>query len=132
MSRVVIKLGGSCLGDAGLRASLLGQIAQLHGRGMDLVLVHGGGKQIAAHLGRLGIESRFHEGLRITDEETRDVAQMVLAGKVGKDLAAELGGRGVMAASLAGGDGDFVLASRMPAADGVDLGYVGSVVAVRS
>jgi acetylglutamate kinase len=90
MSRAVIKFGGSVLSDAGLRASLIAQIAALRGRGVELVLVHGGGKQIASMLARLHIESRFHDGLRVTDERTRDVAQMVLAGKIGKDLVAEL------------------------------------------
>lgn len=128
MSRIVIKLGGSTLTDAGVRHSLLAQIAELKGQGRDLVLVHGGGNQIAAMLGRLQIESRFHDGLRITDRETRDVVQMVLAGKVGKDLVAELGRSGVSAVSLAGGDGTSFMAERTDSEDGTDLGFVGRIV----
>ena len=132
MSRAVIKLGGSVLSDTGLRASLVAQIAVLRGRGVELVLVHGGGKQIASMLARLHIESRFHDGLRVTDERTRDVAQMVLAGKIGKDLVAELSRVGVKSASLAGGDGLSFLAERQRGEDGADLGYVGRVVSSQS
>ncbi|MCW5967190.1 MAG: acetylglutamate kinase [Blastocatellales bacterium] len=130
MSRIVIKLGGSFLVDPALRRMLLGQVADLHARGERIILVHGGGKQIASMLDRLGIESRFHDGLRITDEATRDVVQMVLAGKVGKDLAVELGTMGAPAVSIAGGDADCVSAERTAAADGSDIGYVGRVVGV--
>jgi acetylglutamate kinase len=132
MSRAVIKLGGSVLSDTGLRKSLIAQIATLRGSGVELVVVHGGGKQIASMLARLHIESRFHDGLRITDERTRDVAQMVLAGKVGKDLVAELSRVSVKSASLAGGDGLSFLAERLRSDDGADLGYVGRVVSSQS
>ncbi len=128
LMRTVIKLGGSALLDASLRQKLIGQIAELKSDGFELILVHGGGKQIAALLDRLQIESRFHDGLRVTDRATRDVAQMVLAGQVGKDLAAELGKTGVVAASVAGGDGLSFLSEKMSAEDGTDLGYVGRVV----
>lgn len=130
MGRIVIKLGGSILVDAALRQSMLGQIGDMHRRGEQLILVHGGGKQIASILDLFGIESRFHDGLRVTDEAARDVVQMVLAGKVGKDLAAELGSLGVPAVSLAGGDGESVMAVRQPAEDGTDLGFVGRIVKV--
>jgi acetylglutamate kinase len=129
MNRTVIKLGGSILIDEHLRRQLLGQIVELIGDGHQLVLVHGGGKQIARLLQQVGLESRFHDGLRITDAATRDVVQMVLAGLVGKNLVAELQAAGVMAASIAGGDGGSLLATRMAADDGTDLGYVGRIVA---
>jgi len=131
MPRAVIKLGGSVLSDTRLRASLIAQIAALSSRAIELVLVHGGGKQIASMLARLHIESRFHDGLRVTDERTRDVAQMVLAGKIGKDLVAELSRVSVKSASLAGGDGLSFLAERMPSEDGHDLGYVGRIVSAQ-
>jgi acetylglutamate kinase len=126
--RTVIKLGGSVLIDAALRRTLIAQIAELKSAGFDLILVHGGGKQIAALLDRLGVESRFHDGLRVTDRAARDVAQMVLAGQVGKDLVAELAKMGVTAAGVAGGDGASFLAEKMNAEDGTDLGYVGRIV----
>jgi acetylglutamate kinase len=126
--RTVIKLGGSVLLDAALRQQLIAQVAELKGAGFELILVHGGGKQIATLLDRLGVQSRFHDGLRVTDKAARDVAQMVLAGQVGKDLVAELAKIGVAAAGLAGGDGLSFLAEKMNAEDGTDLGYVGRVV----
>jgi acetylglutamate kinase len=126
--RTVIKLGGSVLLDPALRRKLIAQVAELKSAGFELILVHGGGKQIAAMLDRLRIESRFHDGLRVTDKDARDVAQMVLAGQVGKDLVAELAKIGFAAAGLAGGDGLSFLAEKMNAEDGTDLGYVGRVV----
>ncbi len=112
MSRTVIKLGGSILINAELRKKLVAQIAELQAAGHELILVHGGGKQIAALLTKLGVESRFHDGLRITDAAARNVVQMVLAGQVGKDLVAELARVGVNSASIAGGDGQGFLAER--------------------
>ena len=128
MTRVVIKLGGSVLTDAALRRDLISQIGQLQRRGREMVLVHGGGKQIAALLERLGIASHFYDGLRVTDEAVRDVAQMVLAGKVGKDLVADLARVGVIAAGITGGDGGSFPAEKMNAEDGTDLGYVGKII----
>lgn len=132
MSRTVIKLGGSILINAELRKKLVAQIAELHAAGHELILVHGGGKQIAALLTKLGVESHFHDGLRITDAVARNVVQMVLAGQVGKDLIAELARSGVNAASIAGGDGQSFLAEKMNAEDGTDLGFVGRIVKTNS
>jgi acetylglutamate kinase len=128
MSRTVIKLGGSTLIDDALRHHLIAQISELHHAGHQLVLVHGGGKQIASLLNRLGIESHFHDGLRVTDRAARDVAQMVLAGQVGKDLIGELARAGIVASSMAGGDGLSFLAEKMNAGDGTDLGFVGRII----
>ncbi len=130
MTRSVIKLGGSVLVDAALRQQLIAQIGELKRDGFELILVHGGGKQIAALLDQLRIESHFHDGLRVTDRAARDVAQMVLAGQVGKDLVAELAKAGIASASIAGGDGLSFLAEKMNAEDGTDLGYVGRIVQV--
>src|SRR5262249_55374077 len=110
------------------RRKLIAQVAELKSAGCTLILVAGGGKQIAALLDRLRIESGFHDGLRVTDKDARDVAQMVLAGQVGKDLVAELAKVGVAAAGVAGGDGSSFLAEKMNAEDGTDLGYVGQIV----
>jgi len=127
MSRTVVKLGGSILIDAALRQKLIAQIAELHRAGLELILVHGGGKQIAALLAKLGVESHFYDGLRVTDAAARNVVQMVLAGQIGKDLVAELASLGVKAASIAGGDGQSFLAEKMNADDGTDLGFVGRI-----
>jgi acetylglutamate kinase len=128
MKRTVIKLGGSVLIDPALRQQLLAQVAELKHDGFELILVHGGGKQIAALLDKLKIESRIHDGLRITDRATRDAARMVLAGQVGKDLVAELAKQGIASVSITGGDGSCFLAKKMDAEDGTDLGFVGRIV----
>jgi acetylglutamate kinase len=130
--QAVIKLGGSILIDEALRNRLILQIAELHRAGSELILVHGGGKQIAALLTKLGVESRFHDGLRITDAAARNVVQMVLGGQVGKDLVAELARAGVNSASITGGDGQSFLAEKMAAEDGTDLGFVGRIVKTNS
>lgn len=124
----VIKLGGSVLIDKSLRLKLVFQISELCRHDISTVLVHGGGKQIAEMLTRLNIESRFHDGLRITDAAARDVIQMVLAGKVGKDLVADLARLNVPAVSIAGGDAMSFLSTKLKAEDGTDLGFVGQVV----
>jgi acetylglutamate kinase len=131
MKRTVIKLGGSVLIDPALRQSLTSQIATLVREGHQLILVHGGGKQIASLLERLGIPSAFHDGLRITDAATRDVVQMVLSGLVGRNLVAELAAAGLAPISLTGGDGSLALAEPIGSPDGVDLGYVGKITEVR-
>jgi acetylglutamate kinase len=123
----VIKLGGSVLVDNSLRLKLVYQISKLRRHGLNLVLVHGGGKQIAEMLTRLHIESRFHDGLRITDAAARDVIQMVLAGKVGKDLVADFARINVPAVSFAGGDALSFLSTKLKADDGTDLGFVGQI-----
>ena len=125
--RSVIKLGGSVLIDTKLRLKLVYQIGEIRRRDNQLALVHGGGKQIAEWLDKLGIESKFHDGLRITDAPARDVIQMVLAGKVGKDLVADLARLNVPAVSLTGGDAMSFLSTKMRAEDGTDLGFVGQI-----
>lgn len=124
----VIKLGGSVLVDNALRLKLVFQISELQRNGQNIVLVHGGGKQIAEMLGRLNIESKFHDGLRITDAAAREVIQMVLAGKVGKDLVADLSRIKVSAVSITGGDALSFLSTKLKAEDGTDLGFVGEIV----
>jgi acetylglutamate kinase len=126
--RTVIKLGGSVLVDKSLRLSLVYQLSELRRDGHEIVIVHGGGKQIAEMLARLGVESHFHDGLRVTDAEARDVVQMVLAGKVGKDLVADLSRLNVPAVSFAGGDAMSFMSTKLRAEDGTDLGFVGQVV----
>lgn len=124
----VIKLGGSVLVDTSLRLKLVFQISELRRAGKQIVLVHGGGKQIAEMLTRLNIESKFYDGLRITDAAARDVIQMVLAGKVGKDLVADFTRLNIPAVSFAGGDAMSFLSTKQKAEDGTDLGFVGQIV----
>lgn len=132
MRRIVVKLGGSALTNASMRGEVVRQVAEVSRSGDELIVVHGGGAQIASMLDRLQVPSKFHDGLRITDSETRDIAQMILAGKVGKDLVADLAREGVSSVSITGGDGLSFLAEKMSAEDGTDLGYVGRIVEGRS
>lgn len=124
--KLCIKIGGAQLEDAVPRGILAGAIARARAAGHELVVVHGGGNQIRALGKRLGIEDRYHEGLRITDAATAELAVAVLAGLVGKALAETLSDAGAPAVSLCGADGGLFTARRH-APGGVDLGYVGQV-----
>ena len=123
----VIKLGGSLLEDAARRADVLRGVAKAWKRGEQLVLVHGGGKHIDAHLQRLGIPKKTHAGLRVTDDATLQVVIAVLGGIVNKMLVAELARLNIKAAGISGNDGGTLVADRHPHIDGVDLGNVGRV-----
>lgn len=124
----VIKLGGSLLDDPSRRADVLGEIADRWNAGEEIVLVHGGGKHVDAHLKKLGIPKRTHAGLRITDDETLDVVVAILGGLVNKMLVAELTALGVRAAGFSGSDASTLVAEPHPPIDGVELGNVGKVV----
>lgn len=123
----VIKLGGSLLDDAPRRAEALRGIARAWKRGEQVVIVHGGGKHIDAHLARLGIAKRTHAGLRITDDATLEIVVAVLCGTVNKMLVAELSRLGINAGGISGSDGQTLTADRHPPIDGIDLGNVGRV-----
>lgn len=129
--RVVIKLGGSLLADKPLLENLVRQTVDIRGNGCEVIWVHGGGKQIKQYLEQLGIPNRFHKGLRVTDQATMQVVQMVLAGLVNKELVAALGRLKIRAAGLCGGDGMSFLARKYqdtePSNESVDYGFVGEV-----
>jgi acetylglutamate kinase len=127
MECVVVKLGGSLLEDASLRASALAAIASSWHEGTSLVVVHGGGKRIDAALAARGIAKKTHRGLRITDADTLATVVAVLAGDVNKSLVAELHAAGVAGAGISGADGETLVAELHPMVDGVDLGFVGIV-----
>jgi acetylglutamate kinase len=124
---LVVKLGGSLLEDARLRAAALAAIASRFAAHGDVVLVHGGGKRIDAALARLGIPRRVHAGLRITDSDTLEAVVGALCGNVNKQLVRELAARGARCTGISGADGGTLRADRHPAVDGVDLGFVGRV-----
>jgi acetylglutamate kinase len=130
--RFTIKLGGSVLEDPRTRQHILGQVSGIAGEGHEIVLVHGGGKNLSRCLDQLGIASRFVDGLRVTDAATLRVAVMVLAGEVNKTIVAELAGLGTRAVGFCGADAAAV--SCVPAKDppGRDekLGYVGRPVGI--
>lgn len=131
----VIKTGGAVLADRAATRSLIEQVGILHQVGIRTVLVHGGGPQSTELATSLGIETKFVEGRRVTDEKTLDVATMVLNGSINTRLLAACRDLGVRAIGLSGVDAGLIDACRRPPVAGsgepVDYGYVGDVVAVR-
>ncbi len=111
--RTVIKLAGALLEDEPLVRSLAGQIAALAQQGREILVVHGGGRVFTATLKRMGIESKFVNGLRVTDRETRDVAVMVFAGLLNKRLAAAISAQGQPAIGISAADAKCFLAEPM-------------------
>ncbi len=127
---VVIKYGGSAMVDAKLRESTAKDVVLMKYVGMNPVLVHGGGPAISAVLERHGIKSDFHEGLRITDDETIKVVEMVLAGRVNKAIVSLLNLAGGAAVGICGKDGNLFHAKRIALEDGFDVGHVGEIIRV--
>ena len=125
---IVIKYGGNAMINEELKQAVMSDIVLMQLIGINVVLVHGGGPEISAMLKKTGKESRFVNGLRYTDEETMDVVQMVLAGKVNKDLVQLLQRNSGRALGLCGMDGGMLRAEKATASE--DLGYVGEIVDV--
>lgn len=124
---VVVKYGGNAMVNEELKDAVIHDIVLLSLVGVRVVVVHGGGPEINAMLKKIGKKSEFVNGLRYTDRETMDIVQMVLCGKVNKDLVTLLnhaGGRGV---GLCGIDGGLFQAVRKVDEDGTDYGYVGDI-----
>lgn len=123
---VVVKYGGNAMVDAAAAASFAQDVALMRSVGMRPVVVHGGGPQIGDLMARLGKVPEFHEGLRVTDAETLDIARMVLVGKVNRDIVSNINVHGPLAVGLSGEDAGLITASaRSP-----ELGFVGDVAAV--
>ncbi len=123
---VVVKYGGNAMTNDTLKHAVMEDIVMLSIVGIKVVLVHGGGPEINDMLKRVGKESKFVNGLRYTDEETVDIVQMVLAGKVNKDLVSMLESHGGLAIGLCGLDGNMIEAETLDP----ELGYVGEITAV--
>lgn len=126
---VVVKYGGNAMVDESLKRSVMNDIVLLSLVGIRPVLVHGGGPEISDTLKRLGKESTFVHGLRVTDKETVEVVEMVLAGKTNKGIVSLLQRAGAKAVGLSGRDGDLFHA-RKKLSRGVDVGFVGEVTSV--
>lgn len=127
---IVVKYGGNAMVSEVLKEAVIQDIVLLNLVGIKVVLVHGGGPEISEMLKKIGKESTFVKGLRYTDEETMDIVQMILCGKVNKNLVSLLekaGGRGV---GLGGMDGGLFKAVRLRDPDGTDYGYVGEITEV--
>ena len=126
---VVIKYGGSALINEEIKKTLIKDIALMKYVGFKPVLVHGGGKDINEMLDRLDIKSEFKNGLRVTDEATMEVVQMVLAGKLNKNLTTDLCAQGIKAVGICGIDADFLKVKKISSDKG-DLGLVGEITEV--
>ena len=135
----VVKYGGHAMGDADLAHDFAEDVVLLKAVGINPVVVHGGGPQIGAMLKKLGVESRFVDGLRVTDKATAEVAEMVLSGSINKQIVGWIAGAGGKAIGISGKDGKLVTASKVTrtAKDPgsqieqvVDLGFVGEPDAV--
>jgi acetylglutamate kinase len=128
---IVIKYGGAAMAEEELREAFATDVVLLKYVGMNPVIVHGGGAEITDYMNRLGLEVEFVQGLRVSDEQTVEVAKMVLVGKLNKDIVLRINRHGQPAVGLCGDDGSlFEVAKQLvPDATGRarDLGYVGSI-----
>jgi acetylglutamate kinase len=123
---VVVKYGGHAMGDDKVARAFARDMVLLEQSGVNPVVVHGGGPQIGAMLGKLGIQSSFADGLRITDRETMEIVEMVLAGSINKQIVGFINAEGGRAIGLCGKDGNMVLARKVPqTGKEIDLGFVG-------
>lgn len=130
MKSVLVKLGGSVITDKLYRQSIIKQLIYLSKNDYNVCVVHGGGKLISHYFGRLGIKSKFYEGLRITPVEALDVVMMVLVGKVNKDIVKDFNDMGVNAIGLCGGDGALIKSNKLVLNNEIDLGQVGTPIEV--
>jgi acetylglutamate kinase len=122
---IVVKYGGNAMINEGLKAAVIQDVILMACVGIRTVLVHGGGPEIEAMLKKIGKESRFVNGLRYTDEETMEIVQMVLCGKVNKEITGLIGRAGGRAVGLCGIDGTMLRARRLKSTE--DLGLVGEI-----
>ena len=136
---MVIKYGGHAMEDEELKASFVRDVILLHYIGLNPVVVHGGGPQIDGMLDKIGKKSKFVEGMRVTDEETMDVVEMVLVGKINKEIVSRINSNGGQAVGLSGTDGNLIRARKMwvhrrgkegQEEELVDLGRVGEVESI--
>jgi acetylglutamate kinase len=130
---VVIKYGGNAMEDDALRASFAEDLVWLRYVGLRAVVVHGGGPQISEHLAKLGVESRFAGGLRVTTPETMQVVRMVLVGQVNRDIVGLINDHGPFAVGLSGEDANLLVAERRSAivnGEEIDIGQVGDITSV--
>ncbi len=121
---IVIKYGGNAMVDEELKSAVMHDLVLLSTLGIKVVLVHGGGPEISKTLEKMNIKSEFKDGLRVTDKETADVVQMVLAGKINKDLVCKIGNLGGHAIGLSGMDGNMIKCKPLDE----EHGYVGDIV----
>lgn len=126
---VVVKYGGNAMIKPELKKAVMSDIILLSLVGVKVVLVHGGGPEISGMLNKLGIESKFVNGLRYTDKDTAEVVQMVLSGKTNKDLVSLIGVCGGKAIGMCGIDGGMIKVKKLEE-NGIDYGFVGEIIDV--
>lgn len=127
---LVIKYGGHAMVDEQLKESVIRDVVLLHYMGMRPILVHGGGPEVSEAMERLGKKPTFVNGLRVTDAETMEIVEMVLAGKTNKGLVSLIHQCGAKAVGLSGKDGNLILARKVQPSGGVDLGFVGEITQI--
>jgi len=136
---IVIKYGGHAMEDEELKTNFVRDVILLHFIGLNPVIVHGGGPQIDGMLDKIGKKSQFIEGMRVTDEETMEVVEMVLVGKINKEIVSRINSNGGQAIGLSGADGNLIRARKMWAfkkgkegqeKERIDLGKVGEVESI--
>ena len=127
---IVVKYGGNAMKNKSLKESVIKDIVLMSCVGIKVVLVHGGGPEIDKALKKIGKTSEFINGLRYTDEETMEIVQMVLAGKINKELVALINNNGGNAVGLCGIDGNMIKSSKKESA--INLGYVGDIDSINS
>lgn len=128
--KVVVKYGGNAMINDELRNQVMSDIILMKCIGIEPILVHGGGPEISKCLNKLQIESKFINGLRYTDKDTIDIVQMVLGGKVNKDIVSLIHRNGGKAIGLCGMDGALISAKKLEVQD--DLGYVGEITSINT
>lgn len=122
---IVVKYGGSAMIDDELKTSVIEDVVLLKLVGFKPIIVHGGGKEISRWVDKVGMETKFIDGLRVTDEKTMELAEMVL-GKVNKDLVAKIQALGIKAAGISGMDGGLLQVEKKTP-NGADIGFVGDI-----
>ena len=129
---IVIKYGGNAMLDDQLKSSFARDLVLMNLVGIKPIIVHGGGPQIGELLSRVGKESRFIDGMRVTDDETMDIVEMVLGGSVNKEIVSRLNTHGGKAIGLTGKDASLIKAEKLVTESNEDLGRVGKVTAINS
>ena len=127
---VVVKYGGAAMTDSDLQRSVAQDLVLLRYVGINVVVVHGGGLRITEMMKRLGKEPQFVEGLRVTDAETMEIAQMVLVGNVNQQIVSLINAAGGQAVGLSGKDANLIMAGKKSAT--VDLGFVGEIIHINT
>ncbi len=129
---VVIKYGGAAMLSQELSEKIMQDITLLKYVGVNPIVVHGGGGDINKMLALYDIKPHFHNGLRVTDAVTMEVAQMVLMGKINKDIVAQINVAGAKAIGLCGKDAQLIQAEKLKTEDGFDMGYVGNITGINT